>query len=228
MRVLIVTLAAVAAVGFGVVAALRAIFGGLFEGLDTNKLADIATLGVVFTIGIVLLVRSGDLAGALIWRGRTQSRRDDGPVIDTSWRELPEYRQPVAQLPAPQRIRVPVYSAMGQAKPVGVQPATSSDTVLESVTHDAEGRTVKLEVGYRYLLRFASLKTPARSEWTGKPSLFYECQRFFDAHGFLRPEGQTKVWRDEYPVESRKAWLYQFEQGALEYSPTPADEETAN
>lgn len=219
MRAIIATVAIIATAGFGVVAALRAVFGGLFDGLPTDKLADLATVAVVFTLGVVVLVRSGDWMGALIWRGRTQPRRDDGPVIDTSWRELPEYRPPVAQLLPPERIRVPVYTAMGQTRPIGAQP--SIDTVLESVTHDAEGRAVKLEVPYRYLLRFAALPTPARSEWTGKPTLFYECQRFFDAHGFLRPEGQTKVWREEYPLEARREWLYQFEQAALEYPPAP-------
>ncbi len=231
---LLVVLAVVAAVGFGVIAAIRAVFGGLFDGLSSSKLADLATLAVVFAAFVVLVVRSGDWAGALIWRGRTSQPKQDAPVIDTTWRELPNYQQPMAQLPAPRTIRVPVYSAMGKPQPMGAPMATATsapapETVLESFTRDNEGRTVKLEVSYRYLLRFASLKGPSRDEWTGRPAAFYQCQKFFNAHGFLKPNGRTLVWKDEYPIESRKSWLYQFEPGAreIEHSPTLTDEGTA-
>ncbi|MFZ4773922.1 MAG: hypothetical protein ACOYM3_01075 [Terrimicrobiaceae bacterium] len=120
--------------------------------------------------------------------------------------DAPDYQviQPAPariQLPSPRYIDVPTYHANGQPQPL------AAEIVLRS--NDADGQP--LEVPYRYLLRFARCITPKREEWTGKPQQFYQCQAWFDAHGFLQPQGQTRVWRPEYPLPSRLEWLQQFE-----------------
>ncbi len=221
----LVVLAVIAAVGFGVVAAIRSVFGGLFEGLSSGKLADLATLAVVFIVGVVLVVRSGDWVGALIWRGRTSQPKQDAPVIEGEWRpaELSGYRAPVAQLPAPRVVSVPRMNVNGTARPMGVP---TPETVLTTAADDSEGKQTTLTIPIRYLYRFAKCPTPARSEWTGKPGVFYEAQRFFDSHGFMEPNGTTKVWRECYPIRARMDWLEQFEPhtGAGKTTTLPQDD----
>lgn len=62
----------------------------------------------------------------------------------------------------------------------------------------------------RYLYRFASLPTPARSEWTGKPVIYGQALALFREHGFLDQQGGGYRWKDAYSKQARLDWLEQF------------------
>src|SRR5690349_17752784 len=94
---------------------LRLILGGLFTGLDANKIADIVTF-------LILALFSGGILVAffawLMWRIRQPSIPKSHPdhpeeVLDARRQITPEeltgYQPPQAALPAPRRINVPVY-----------------------------------------------------------------------------------------------------------------------
>lgn len=184
----------------------------LYSGLTSDKIADLdASNMAMLVFGILLVV----VVVVVLWAARTNHPRaeraqDNDTAVDTTWRELGNVRPPQAQLQAPRYIDVPVMYNRGASQPLGAEMTLRSQ-VEDKDTHEQ----IELTVPYRYLLRFAKCASPSRSEWTGKPQLFYDAQRWFDAHGFLKAEGQTKVWRSEYPLQSRVEWLEQIEQQAL-------------
>lgn len=123
---------------------------------------------------------------------------DDDTLPDT----LPNYQPPRQQLPAPRYITVPRFITNGQSQPWGVPPPAP----VELQTVDAAGQT--LSVPLKYMMRFAGLPTPARSEWSGKTTMYTDCRNFFMTHGLLDPAGH---WHPGYPLPQRKEWLEQFE-----------------
>jgi hypothetical protein len=188
---------------------IRTFLSSLYDDLPAGKIADIGMMNTLsFMAGIILVL----VIVALVWAVR-QMRREDfipinrQPVIDqwSQYQELPDYHAPMPQLPQPRTYTVPVNYHYGVPTPM-------AETVLRSITEDQEThQEIELTVPLRYLMRFAKCKTPSRDEWTGKPQTFYDAQRFYDAHGFLQASGQTKVWRDEFPLKSRLDWLQDIE-----------------
>ena len=171
----------------------------LLEGLSVGKIADIETNELLSLLGGVTLVL---VIVVIVWMVKHRStavleRRDDAPY---PMREIPNYQAPQAQLPAPWIVNAPVVRSYGQTTPL------MAETVVRSLADDVE-----IAVPYRYLLRFAKCPTPSRTEWTGKPAVFYEAQGFFALHGFLFDNGKAKTWKAEYPIECRLTWLQQFE-----------------
>lgn len=117
------------------------------------------------------------------------------------------YQPPQAQLPEPQVITVPRYTNQGQAKPF-------NGPVLRTTTQDDEGNdSDPVEVPLKFLMRFAGLDTPARSEWVGDRGIYSECVKFFVSHGMLEKQSNNGYrWADAYPIETRRAWLMQFDE----------------
>ena len=118
------------------------------------------------------------------------------------------------QLPA-RVISVPRNIVYNQAVPAGVTPY--QPIVLETTTGDDDempGET--LQVPLNELMRFAACPTPTRKEWSGKAERYSVCARFYQSHGMLGAgKGNGFAWPPEYPIESRKAWLLQYEAQAL-------------
>jgi hypothetical protein len=102
-----------------------------------------------------------------------------------------------------------------QAVPAGVVPYQPIE--IETITGDDDetpGETI--QVPMNHLMRFASCPTPARSEWQGKPQGYTNASRVFLSHGMLdRTSRGGFAWKPEYPVQSRRTWLAQYEAKAL-------------
>ncbi len=127
------------------------------------------------------------------------------------------HRPPQAVVPRlPARvIAVPRNIVYNQAVPAGVTPY--QPIVLETTTgDDDEMPDQTLQVPLNYLMRFAGCATPARAEWQGKAETYTDAARFFRSHGMLN-QGQRggHAWKKEYPLETRRAWLLQYEARAL-------------
>lgn len=148
-----------------------------------------------------------------------------GGIVAQSWPvgdsgappQVISHRPPQAvrpQLPA-RVISVPRNIVYNQAVPAGVTPY--QPIVLETTTGDDDempGET--LQVPLNELMRFAACPTPTRKEWSGKAERYSVCARFYQSHGMLGPgKGNGFAWPPEYPIESRKAWLLQYEAQAL-------------
>lgn len=101
--------------------AYRAWRVSLYTDLPVAKIADIQTgelFFMLFGIGLVLFVV------LVIWAIRQAKREDIIPgarseTIETTWRELPNYRAPVSQLPGPRYINVPIMHVNGNTQPIG-------------------------------------------------------------------------------------------------------------
>lgn len=102
-----------------------------------------------------------------------------------------------------------------QAVPSNVTPY--QPVVIETITGDDDeepGQTI--QVPLNHLMRFASCPTPNRNEWQGKPQLYGEAARVFLSHGLMtRTNRGGFAWKPEYPVQSRRSWLAQYEAKAL-------------
>lgn len=108
-------------------------------------------------------------------------------------------------------VSVPRHVVYNQAVPAGVVPYQPIE--IETVTGDDDetpGETI--QVPMNHLMRFASCPTPSRSEWQGKPQGYSNAARVFLSHGMLdRTNRGGFAWKAEYPVQSRRAWLTQYE-----------------
>jgi hypothetical protein len=181
----------------------------LYNGMSTDKTADINTWNTVnFIIGAVLVL----LVVLVVWTIKQAKREDLVPgarqdvIVDADYRTLPNYQAPQAQLPGPRYITVPRFTTNGTAQPLG---ATSPATTILQTQIDSELLTVPIDK----LMRFLSLDTPKRTEWVSKPAIYGDCLRFADAHGLLdHKPGGGFTWKREYPIESRKQWILQFDQ----------------
>ena len=112
-------------------------------------------------------------------------------------------------------VSVPRHVVYNQAAPAGVAPYQPIE--IETITGDDDetpGETI--QVPMNHLMRFASCPTPSRSEWQGKPQGYTNASRVFLSHGMLdRTNRGGFAWKAEYPVQSRRAWLAQYEAKAL-------------
>lgn len=149
-----------------------------------------------------------------------------GGVMAQSWpaggaapasAQIINHRPPQAVVPQlPARV-VPIMRNVvyNQAVPSNVTPY--QPVVIETITGDddeAPGQTI--QVPLNHLMRFASCPTPNRNEWQGKPQLYGEAARVFLSHGLMtRTNRGGFAWRPEYPVQSRRTWLAQYEAKAL-------------
>lgn len=149
-----------------------------------------------------------------------------GGVVAQSWpsggaapasAQVINHRPPQAVVPQlPARV-VPIMRNVvyNQAVPSNVTPY--QPVVIETITGDddeAPGQTI--QVPLNHLMRFASCPTPNRNEWQGKPQLYGDAARVFLSHGLMtRTNRGGFAWRPEYPVESRRTWLAQYEAKAL-------------
>ncbi len=191
----------------------------LYSGLSADKIADMQlnnSLTFLCAAGIVLIVLGMVLFARSLANFNSQSRVPRMPV--QHWQQEPEYiegtywekDQPVQRaIQQPYRVTVPIMYENGVPYPSGIE---TRELVLHSVGEDQDGHEVQLDVPFKYLERFANCDTPARTDkqWSGKPTIFYECQRWFFAHGLLEDYGQTKVWRGRYPKDVRLKWLNQY------------------
>ena len=112
-------------------------------------------------------------------------------VTDVDFRPVPVVK--------PRTLRLPRYVQNGMARPMLMPAAT------EVVTTSEEGEEIKIELPI--LRRFCELNTPARSEWSGKNELYGQALAACMAQGLLVRVGKGVAWREEYPIESRRAWL---------------------
>ena len=149
-----------------------------------------------------------------------------GGIVAQSWpaggaapasAQIINHRPPQAVVPQlPARV-VPIMRNVvyNQAVPSNVTPY--QPVVIETITGDddeAPGQTI--QVPLNHLMRFASCPTPNRNEWQGKPQLYGEAARVFLSHGLMtRTNRGGFAWRPEYPVQSRRTWLAQYEAKAL-------------
>lgn len=147
-----------------------------------------------------------------------------GGIVAQSWpagsaapAQVINHRPPQAVVPQlPTRVvTVPRNIVYNQAVPANVTPY--QPVVIETITGDddeAPGATI--QVPLNHLMRFASCPTPSRNEWQGKPQLYGEAARVFLSHGLMtRTNRGGFAWKPEYPVQSRRTWLAQYEAKAL-------------
>lgn len=122
------------------------------------------------------------------------------------------FSPPQRQLAAPKSIRVPRSTVMNRAVPFGLAAATNIPILETESDPDETGARERLAVPLNYLIRFAALATPTRNEWVGERARYADCAAWFVAQGMLDQTANGGfAWRREYPAESRRAWLTQFE-----------------
>jgi hypothetical protein len=202
-----------------VVGVLAALYGGLyslFDGLSTARIAGVVLIGVIaLVIGVLLCFW---LVGRL-WTVRQSTPAHYNQVIPGDWQpaaELPGYRPPQMQLPAPRVINVPTYRNQGAAQPYNMP---QHPVPILQTTTDAGALSVPLDK----LMRFLSLPGPRRAEWTGKPEVYGACLAFCVEHGLLtRQSNGGARWKAEYPLEARKSWAEQFEHYPTDAGADPA------
>lgn len=116
----------------------------------------------------------------------------------------------VPQLPA-KIVSVPRNIVYNQAIPSGA-PVYQPIVLETQMGDDDEVPGQTLQIPLQYLMRFAACPTPSRNEWQGKSEKYTDCARFFTSHGVLNPGKRGgHAWAQEYPVQSRRAWLMQYE-----------------
>lgn len=112
-------------------------------------------------------------------------------------------------------VSVPRHVVYNQAAPAGVVPYQPIE--IETITGDDDetpGETITVPLNH--LMRFASCPTPSRNEWQGKTQPYGEAARVFLSHGLMtRTSRGGFAWKPEYPVQSRRTWLAQYEAKAL-------------
>jgi len=108
-------------------------------------------------------------------------------------------------------VSVPRHVVYNQAVPSGVAPYQPIE--IETITgDDDETPGATITVPLNHLMRFASCPTPSRNEWQGKTQPYGEAARVFLSHGLMtRTSRGGFAWKPEYPVQSRRAWLTQYE-----------------
>lgn len=182
----------------------------LYATMQPAQLANIDTMMILVTLVIIAGALGIFACGYAIAnrKPRTEIYTAPDAPIDTSWRP---YKPPQPQISAPQTITIPRYQVMNHAAPLGITEHTATTPtapppMIRTVIDDSE-----IAVGLQYLVRYARMDTPTRTAWTGKPQLFYECQKLFDAHGMMqRTANNGRTWKQEYPARVRAQWLQQF------------------
>lgn len=150
-----------------------------------------------------------------------------GGIVAQSWpaggaapasAQVINHRPPQAVTPQlPARV-VPIMRYVDESRQaIPINAPVYQPIVIETITGDDDeepGQTI--QVPLNLLMRFASCPTPARVEWQGKPQGYGDAARVFLSHGLLdRTKRGGFAWKPEYPIESRRAWLAQYEAKAL-------------
>lgn len=150
-----------------------------------------------------------------------------GGIVAQSWpaggaapasAQIINHRPPQAIAPQlPARV-VPIMRYLDESRTaIPLNAPVYQPIVIETVTGDDDempGATI--QVPLNHLMRFASCPTPSRNEWQGKPQLYGEAARVFLSHGLMtRTNRGGFAWKAEYPVQSRRTWLAQYEAKAL-------------
>lgn len=166
-------------------------------------------LVLILIFGLMMAIPGWVLVSRL-----TSPRRDIAPDA-----RLYEPPTTFARPRAPEVIDVMRFDDNGQPRPYTLAPPKPAPVQLR--TRTAEGEHAQASAVH--LLRFAGLRTPSRSEWSGKREAYGECAAWFTAHGMLsRTAAGGYAWGAEYDDEERRcSFVQQFTEQA-ERSSSPA------
>ena len=167
-------------------------------------------LVLILLFGLLMAVPAWALVNRL-----TSPRRDIAPDPRASiYAPAADYASPKP----PQVIDVMRFDDNGQTRPLLAQPKPAP---VQLRTRTAEGEHAQASAVH--LLRFAGLRTPSRSEWSGKREAYGECAAWFTAHGMLsRTAAGGYAWGADYGDEERRcSFVQQFTEEA-ERSSAPA------
>ena len=167
-------------------------------------------LVLILLFGLLMAVPAWALVNRL-----TSPRRDIAPDPRASlYAPAADYANPKP----PQVIDVMRFDDNGQTRPLLTSPKPAP---VQLRTRTAEGEHAQASAVH--LLRFAGLRTPSRSEWSGKREAYGECAAWFTAHGMLsRTAAGGYAWGAEYDDEERRcSFVQQFTEQA-ERASSPA------
>ena len=167
-------------------------------------------LVLILLFGLLMAVPAWALVNRL-----TSPRRDIAPDPRASlYAPAADYASPKP----PQVIDVMRFDDNGQTRPLLAQP---NPAPVQLRTRTAEGEHAQASAVH--LSRFAGLRTPSRSEWSGKREAYGECAAWFTAHGMLsRTAAGGYAWGADYTDEEQRcAFVKQFTDEA-ERSSAPA------
>ena len=156
-------------------------------------------LVLILLFGLLMAVPAWALVNRL-----TAPRRDIAPDPRASiYAPAADYASPKP----PQVIDVMRFDDNGQTRPLLAQPKPAP---VQLRTRTAEGEHAQASAAH--LLRFAGLRTPSRSEWSGKREAYGECAAWFTAHGMLsRTAAGGYAWGADYTDEERRcSFVQQF------------------
>lgn len=168
-------------------------------------------LVLILLFGLLMAVPAWALVNRL-----TSPRREPPPDPRASlYAPAADYASPKP----PQVIDVMRFDDNGQPRPYTLAPPKPAPVQLR--TRTAEGEHAQASAVH--LLRFAGLRTPSRSEWSGKREAYGECAAWFTAHGMLsRTAAGGYAWGADYTDEERRcSFVQQFTEQA-ERSSSPA------
>lgn len=160
-------------------------------------------LVLILLFGLLMAVPAWALVNRL-----TSPRRDIAPDPRASlYAPAADYASPKP----PQVIDVMRFDDNGQTRPLLAPPKPAP---VQLRTRTAEGEHAQASAAH--LLRFAGLRTPSRSEWSGKREAYGECAAWFTAHGMLsRTAAGGFAWGAEYDDEERRcSFVQQFTEQA--------------
>ena len=173
-------------------AGLRLILGGVFDGLASAKIADLMTLVfIMFIFGALVIT----VFVAILWRVRQNpapAQRDDA-IEDASWRRLsmaqqPQLGAPMMLTPGFNRVNVPISYSNGALS--GAQPLT-----LLSSSVDSEDGRVELTCSVKVLRVAMQILSagdqPTRTAFNGlginSSTEIRAAVEFLRAHGYIAP-----------------------------------------
>ncbi len=126
-------------------------------------------LVLILVFGLLMAIPGWVLVSRL-----TSPRRDIAPDPRASiYAPAADYASPKP----PQVIDVMRFDDNGQTRPYALAPPKPAPVQLR--TRTAEGEHAQASAAH--LLRFAGLRTPSRSEWSGKREAYGECATWFTA-----------------------------------------------
>ena len=160
-------------------------------------------LVLILLFGLLMAVPAWALVNRL-----TAPRRDIAPDPRASiYAPAADYASPKP----PQVIDVMRFDDNGQTRPLLTSPKPAP---VQLRTRTAEGEHAQASAAH--LLRFAGLRTPSRSEWSGKREAYGECATWFTAHGMLsRTAAGGYAWGADYGDEERRcSFVQQFTEAA--------------
>ena len=156
-------------------------------------------LVLILVFGLLMAIPGWVLVSRL-----TSPRREPPPDPRASlYAPAADYANPKP----PQVIDVMRFDDNGQTRPLLTSPKPAP---VQLRTRTAEGEHAQASAAH--LLRFAGLRTPSRSEWSGKREAYGECAAWFTAHGMLsRTAAGGYAWGADYTDEERRcSFVQQF------------------